>query len=135
MKAAIFCGTRRRKATVLVDRALSDLVCELLLSHLVVFHGAAPGVDSETDRLARGRGMSVVPVPAQWEKYGVAAGSMRNQVMLKILTYLRLGGYEVCVFAFPDSESVGTRDMIRIAQQEGVPVTVQELSDANEEDD
>lgn len=51
--------------------------------------------------------------PAEWEKYGKAAGAIRNQQML-------IEGKPDLVIAFPGGR--GTADMVRRAKAAGIPV-------------
>lgn len=47
-----------------------------------LIHGAAKGADTIGGKCAEQLGFEVVVVPAQWEKYGRAAGPIRNCQML-----------------------------------------------------
>lgn len=51
---------------------------------------------------------------ADWERYGKAAGNIRNQEMVELGAYLCL--------AFPMKQSTGTFDCIRRAENAGIPV-------------
>lgn len=86
---------------------------------LVVVHGAAPGADSMANACAGDIGAVVEPYPAEWDKYGRAAGPRRNQQMLD-------EGKPDVVLAFHDNlaESKGTGDMVRRAKKAGLPVYV-----------
>jgi hypothetical protein len=57
------------------------------------------------------------PFPADWDKYGKAAGPIRNQQMLD-------EGHPDMVIAFHDdlTNSKGTKDMVKRAKKAGVPV-------------
>jgi len=79
----------------------------------MVFHGNARGADSLADRWCRERGVKVFAVPADWAKYGKAAGPKRNQAML--------GQGIDLVVAFPGGR--GTEDMVKRAHKAGVLVT------------
>jgi len=80
-----------------------------------VFHGNARGADSIASAWAASvdrKGVRNCPCPAQWAKYGKAAGPKRNQAML--------GNHIDLVIAFPGG--AGTADMVRRATAAGVPV-------------
>jgi hypothetical protein len=83
--------------------------------HALVVHGACPsGADRMVQRAAEGRGLHVAAIGARWDCYGKAAGYKRNAVML--LTQPTI------VYAYPLGASPGTRMMIRLAQDAGIPV-------------
>jgi YspA, cpYpsA-related SLOG family len=77
-----------------------------------VFHGAATGADEYAGRWANEHGIHCIPVPADWEQYGRAAGPMRNRQMLAWDPDL--------VIAFPGGS--GTAHMIALAKRVGLPV-------------
>lgn len=85
----------------------------------VVVHGAARGADTMADEWAHNLGcvesrVTREPYPADWERYGRAAGHKRNQEMLDTSIDL--------VLAFPLGRSPGTRGCVRLAKKAGIPV-------------
>lgn len=68
-----------------------------------VVSGTAPGADRLGERWAQENGISLKRFPAQWEKYGRAAGPMRNAEMADYADYL---------IAFWHPSCVGTTNMI-----------------------
>jgi len=74
----------------------------------IVIHGAARGADSLAGIAGNDLGYEVLKFPAQWDKYGKAAGVIRNQQMLD-------EGKPDCAVAFHDNikSSKGTKDMIK----------------------
>lgn len=86
----------------------------------VVIHGGAAGADSLADQWARYRFNTIEEYTADWEKYGKAAGPTRNRQMLK-------EGKPDLVIAFLAKDSRGTKDMINVATEAGVPVKVVEI--------
>ena len=81
----------------------------------VVIHGGARGADEIAGREARRLGFGVLVFPAQWDRYGKAAGRMRNQLMLD-------EGKPDLVICFPTPRSIGTWDMFNRAKRAGVTV-------------
>ena len=80
-----------------------------------LIEGEAEGVDKMA-RLAAGcLGWRVYPVQANWKKYGLAAGPIRNREMLDM--------HPDYVYAFHSDigKSKGTRDCIREAKKRGIP--------------
>jgi hypothetical protein len=107
---ALFTGSRRWTDREAVRRDLQDLPIGAL-----VVHGDCPtGLDAIVKRDAKRLGLHAAAIPALWEHYGKAAGYKRNAVML--LTQPTI------VYAYPLGRSPGTRMMMRLAQETGVPV-------------
>lgn len=81
-----------------------------------VIHGAQRGADSLAGQVAKGFGLKVRGFPADWTKYGKAAGPIRNREMLDQKPDL--------VIAFhPNLEgSKGTKDTVTEAWRRGIPV-------------
>lgn len=78
----------------------------------VVVAGGAVGADSLAVDWARTRQRAYIVFPAEWDKYKKAAGSIRNQRMLRTNPDL--------VIAFPGG--TGTADMVRRAKNAGIEV-------------
>ena len=91
-----------------------------------VIDGAARGADTAGHMAARGRGLNTGRFHADWEKYGRAAGPVRNTEMLKFLIRRREQGQEPRVLAFHENmaESRGTANMVKQAQRAGIRVDV-----------
>lgn len=93
-----------------------------------VVSGACRGVDQLGERWARENGVEVDRYPADWKKFGRAAGPRRNEVMVgraKMLGYVgkTCGG----LLALWDGKSRGTAGMIEIAKKRGLAVFVWEI--------
>lgn len=84
-----------------------------------VVSGGARGVDLIGERVAEVQGFPVRRFPADWDRWGKAAGPKRNLEMAK---------YADALLAFPVGASRGTRHMISAAEGEGLDVTVIELT-------
>ena len=85
----------------------------------VIIHGAGRGADSMAGSIAKSLGMQVEVYPAQWDKYGKGAGPVRNKQMLD-------EGKPDKVLAFHEDieSSKGTKHMVKISQEAGIPVEV-----------
>ncbi len=91
---------------------------------VIVRHGKCPngGVDKIAHDWAEATpGATAEPMPADWDRHGLAAGPIRNSEMVAL-------GAEVCE-AFPAPGSRGTWDCIRRAADAGIPVQVWPLQD------
>lgn len=83
---------------------------------VMVIEGEARGADKRCRLVAEEMGMNVKALPAEWEKYGRAAGPIRNQSMLDFHP-------EVCLAFHDDLEnSKGTKDMVKRSKKFGIPV-------------
>lgn len=87
---------------------------KVLPNNTIIVHGAARGADTIANQIAENLLLLREPHPANWERYGKAAGHIRNLKMLSLGAQL--------VLAFPLPHSKGTYDMIQIAQNSGIKV-------------
>lgn len=80
-----------------------------------VIEGEAKGADTLAREVAEELGVPVLPFPANWVRYGRAAGPIRNRQML--------GGKPDLVIAFHNNigESRGTKNMLGLAKDAGIP--------------
>lgn len=83
---------------------------------LVIIEGEARGADSIARDTAIGMGIPVEPYAADWQKFGRAAGPIRNQQMLETQPDMVIG------FHNDLENSKGTKDMLNRAKKEGIPV-------------
>jgi hypothetical protein len=79
----------------------------------IIINGAAFGADLIARDWAISRRRGCWTFPADWDRYGKAAGPIRNKQMLE-------WGRPDIVIAFPGGK--GTRGMIALARAAGVPV-------------
>ena len=83
----------------------------------VVIHGAARGADSVAGKIAEAIGLRVETYPANWNKFGKAAGHIRNKEMLDT------GKPDMVVYFHRNlKESKGTRNMVQQSVAAGLPV-------------
>ncbi len=102
----------------------------------IVVSGCANGADRLGERYAREFNLAVEQHPADWNNiqaepchikynsrgaYNALAGHNRNREMLQSVLDNPDGG---CLVAFWDGKSTGTRNMINIAREAGIPVHV-----------
>lgn len=78
-----------------------------------IIHGAARGADALAERWAIEKNVARYRFPADWQKYGLAAGPIRNQIMID-------RGKPELLVAFPGGR--GTADMIRRAQTASIRI-------------
>lgn len=95
-----------------MDHLLSDVKDEV-----VIICGKAKGADTFGERYAIEHGRTVKYFPADWKRYGKAAGFMRNTEMARNADIL---------VAFWDGKSSGTKHMIETAKSFGLTVHVKQ---------
>lgn len=83
-------------------------------SEIEIVSGGATGADALGERYAKEFGCQIKRFPAEWKKYGAAAGPMRNNQMAQ---------YADSLIAF-DTGGRGTANMIQQAKSKGLPVRV-----------
>lgn len=109
----LICGDRNWSDS----KKIADRVKQLP-ANTVVIHGACRGADRIAGNAAFNLGYKIVQFPAQWKKYGRAAGPIRNQRMLDEKPDL------VIAFHSNLAESKGTKNMLKIATDAGIPTEV-----------
>jgi hypothetical protein len=80
----------------------------------VLIHGDAPKGDRQAAGIWRDMGGTDEPWPAQWSKFGKAAGFLRNTAMVESAPAL--------VLAFINGGSKGASHCAQIAEDAGIPV-------------
>lgn len=92
-------------------------------SQVEIISGGAKGADSLGERYAREFGYKLKRFPADWNKYGKAAGPIRNKEMA-----LYAAEAKGVLVAFWDGSSRGTYDMITRAEEYGLEVYIPKYS-------
>lgn len=95
-----------------VDRCLQGKV---ETHNIRIISGTANGADKTGEIYASARGHKVIHMPAQWDTYGKSAGYKRNVQMAEAAD---------AVICFWDGKSRGTKHMIDIAKDKGLPLRV-----------
>ncbi len=106
------CGDRNWTSYEIIRREL-----EKLDDYTTVINGCAKGADSISAYIARQLNYPVIDFPANWNKYGRAAGPIRNKQMLD-------EGKPDLVLAFHTDikNSKGTKNMIEQAKGRRIKV-------------
>lgn len=73
------------------------------------------GADKLGEQYTIERGYKLTKFPADWERFGKAAGPKRNEQM---------ANYADALIAFWDGKSKGTKNMIQIAEKENLKVII-----------
>lgn len=107
----IIAGSRNITDYSIVEDALTKISWRVT----GVVSGTARGVDRLGEQWARNHGVTVRQFPADWDKYGKAAGSIRNEEMASNADAL---------VAIWDGASRGTQNMVEQAKRHGLKVLV-----------
>lgn len=110
----IIAGGREITDYELVKQAIRD--SKFIITEVV--SGKCRGVDRLGERYAKENNLHVEPFPAEWDKYKLAAGSIRNEQMAK---------YADALIAIWDGKSTGTSNMIDWARHYKLTVFVKRL--------
>ena len=114
----IIAGSRNFENYALMSEKLNDLFVhssEFNGSVIKIISGMAKGADTLAIRYADEHKLTKLLFPANWKSYPRIAGFLRNEDMLSIATHL---------IVFWDGKSSGTKHMIDIAKEKGIPVWV-----------
>jgi YspA, cpYpsA-related SLOG family len=109
----LVCGSRSWRDEGPIRRRLEALQRQHG-GRLTVVQGGAAGVDRLAEAVAVSLDIAVERYPADWARWGAAAGPMRNRAMLAT-------GIDL-VIAWWDGRSPGTAHMMSVAEAARVPV-------------
>lgn len=112
----IVCGDRNWIDYALILSTLREM--HSISPITVVVEGEAKGADRLGRKAAESLGIPVEPHAANWARYGLGAGPIRNRGMLATKPDL------VIAFHHSIESSKGTKNMVEIAQEAGIPVRV-----------
>lgn len=87
--------------------------------YIIILSGHCSGVDTMAEQYANENNYRLEIYPAQWEKYGKAAGPKRNETMVK---------NSDAVIAFWDYKSRGTKNLITLAKKYNKPIRVIDIN-------
>lgn len=85
---------------------------------LIFLSGGCRGADLLGERYARENGFELEIYPANWEKYGRAAGPKRNREMVSAADYI------IC---FWDGKSRGTKTLVEFARRANKPLRIKKI--------
>ncbi len=112
------CGDRNWCDPVTIKKVLIEYQPHLHNS-VNIIHGNADGADTLSALAAISLKYGVESYPANWSRYGRAAGPIRNQQMLD------KGKPDLVIVFHSDIEnSKGTADMVRRAKKANIPVRI-----------
>lgn len=112
----LVCGSRNFTDYQLLERTLDGFAITEIIE------GEAKGADRYARIYGEGRGIPVHRFPADWDKYGKAAGAIRNKQML-------VEGKPKLVVAFRGPNSRGTQNMIDQSLKAGLQVEIIDVTE------
>jgi hypothetical protein len=121
IERVLICGSRDFTDKAIFDQAMEKWVARHGMPNYVI-EGCARGADRLAERWQlytnnRGHGVNIRHFPADWDKYGKAAGPIRNKQMLD-----EGKPQAVIAFSYDLARSRGTANMVAQARDAGLPV-------------
>lgn len=112
----VIAGCRDYNDYFILSKEVDEYIKELDENHLVIIvSGGAGGADALGEKFAQIHNLPIEKYPAEWKKYGKAAGPRRNSEMARIADG---------VIVFWDGKSRGTQNMITCAKKENKPCKI-----------
>lgn len=115
----IVAGGRYFSNYILLKAKLLYYLRNYPLDQIEIVSGAAPGADTLGERFAKEMGCKIKRFPADWDRYKKSAGYIRNKQMAEYA--------DLCV-VFWDGKSKGTKLMIDLAREYGLPLRIVRFS-------
>lgn len=115
----IVCGGRDFKDRALCYDHIEHFIGEHADEVIEIVSGHARGADTFAEDYAAANGLRCKVFAAEWDRYGRAAGPIRNRQMMQYASE-----ENGAVLAFWDGKSKGTKNMIGQAQKAGMTVKI-----------
>ena len=116
----LVCGGRHFESYGLLKVVLGKLIEKFYIhiSTSEIVSGHCQGADMLGEKYAEEYGVSVRRFPADWGKYKRKAGPIRNKQMIDYISDFE----NKLVVAFTTADTVGTRNTVKLAQKNNIPV-------------
>lgn len=115
----IIAGSRDFNDYKLLLRTMCAEAATLPRDRIEIISGGAKGADSLGETFAKRNQLKLTVIPAEWEKYGNAAGPIRNEAMA---AYASQANGSLVLFW--DGKSKGSKNMLSQAEKYGIKSTV-----------
>ncbi len=93
---------------------IDECICDIRNEYKLIFiSGGCRGADALGERYEKENGFEIDRIPADWKRYGRAAGPKRNKQMAQIADL---------VICFWDGQSRGTKSMIDYTKEMNKPI-------------
>lgn len=103
----------------LLSSTLQDYLKDITSNDITIISGTAKGADQLGKKYARDNDIPITRFPADWDKYGLGAGLIRNKAMAEYAAQ-----EQGVLFAFWNGKSKGTKSMINFAKKYGLEVHI-----------
>jgi hypothetical protein len=113
-KKVLICGDRNWTNSV----AIENFINKYLPKDIIIVTGNARGADYWAEQYCKMNKIENKSIPANWKKYGRAAGPIRNREMLNEKPIL------VVAFHSDIKNSLGTKDTVTEARNRKIPVLI-----------
>lgn len=116
----IICGGRHFADYELLETIADQYLQKQNISpqNVEIVSGHCRGADMLGERYATEHGCTLTLFPAEWEKYGRAAGPIRNKEMINYISSVD----QNLVIAFASEKSVGTKNTVALARKMNIPL-------------
>jgi len=111
----IIAGGRDFASVVMMGMFCDRALGKLRFDDVELISGGAPGADTLAEDYAKTRRYKFKRFDADWDRFGKAAGPIRNRQMAE---------YADGLIAFWDGKSPGTKNMIEIAKELGLKTRI-----------
>lgn len=116
IKRIVIAGCRNYNNYNQAKAYIDECICKIKNDYILIFiSGGCNGADVLGEKYAKEKGYMIERYPAEWNKYGRAAGPIRNMKMAAISDY---------VICFWDGKSRGTKSMIEYARKLNKPIRI-----------
>ena len=114
----LICGGRHFDDYSTLEAHVKKILSEhsLRYENIEIVSGHCEGADRLGERFAAEHGVPVKLFPADWKKYGRAAGPIRNKQMVDYISEFP----DSIVLGFVSENSKGTKNTIKQAQTKGI---------------
>ena len=118
----IVCGGRHFNDYNTLETLVDSVIDEKGLNYneIEIISGHCEGADELGEQYAKNRGITCILFPAEWSKYGRAAGPIRNSQMIEYASKSTVS----IVVAFVSPRSKGTLDTVTKATKKGFIVFI-----------
>lgn len=120
MVSVVIGGYRNFEKYEIFKSFVDSCLVELDLKEITILSGHCKGVDLMGEQYAKEKGLLLEVYPAEWKKYGKAAGPIRNKQMVEKADI---------VIAFVCERAKGTKNLIAQAKKLDKKVFVKEIGE------
>ena len=116
----IICGGRHFNDYDTLETLVDSVIAENALSidEIEIISGHCEGADTLGEQYAKNHGLACILFPAEWSKYGRAAGPIRNSQMIEYASKSQ----NPIVVAILSPRAKGTMDTVKKATKKGFTI-------------